>query len=46
MNFTEMFKKATLDEREPEGLSPHPYQTRLAEGEDFPSFLEAPREGL
>lgn len=42
MNFTEMFKKATLDEREPEGLSPHPYQTRLAEGEDFPSFLEAP----
>ena len=42
MNFTEMFKKTTLDERDPEGLSPHPYQTRLAEGEDFPSFLEAP----
>ena len=42
MDFTEMFKKATLEEKNPEGVSPYPYQIRLAQGESFPSFLEAP----
>ena len=46
MDFTEMFKKATLEEENREGVSPYPYQIRLAQGEGFPSFLEAPTEGL
>ncbi len=46
MNFTEMFKKANMDGSDREGVSPYPYQIRLAQEEGFPSFLEAPREGL
>ena len=46
MDFTEMFKKANMDGSDPEGVSPYPYQIRLAQEESFPSFLEAPTEGL
>ena len=46
MDFTEMFKKANMDGSDREGVSPYPYQIRLAQEESFPSFLEVPREGL
>ena len=46
MDFTEMLKKANMDGSDPEGVSPYPYQSRVAQEESCPSLLEVPREGL